>query len=139
MQPYPPFSLISGFCSYARKNRYTTSSILNITVNDLWFATLGGNYLWLAYLQLNSCHARHTYKNRAAHDQHGFFSLDDCQQHKVQDKQQCDRCNDRMNFFCFFLKDLDDAVEDKSTSDTIRNAVAQSHEQSSKESRNCFL
>src|SRR5699024_548453 len=58
MQPYPPFSLISGFCSYARKNRYTTSSIPDITVNDLWFATLGGNYLWLVYLQLNSCHAR---------------------------------------------------------------------------------
>ena len=54
------FSLISGFCSYARKNRYSTSSILNITVNDLWFTTLGGKYLWLAYLQLNSCHARHT-------------------------------------------------------------------------------
>ncbi len=62
MQPYPPFSLISGFCSYARKNRYTTSSIPDITVNDLWFATLGGNYLWLVYLQLNSCHARHTKK-----------------------------------------------------------------------------
>ena len=41
------------------------SSILDITVNDLWFTTLGGNYLWSAYLRLNSCHARHTLKKRS--------------------------------------------------------------------------
>ena len=64
-QPYPPFSLISGFCSYARKNRYTTSSILDITINDLWFTTLGGNYLWSVYLRLNPCHARHTIKTHS--------------------------------------------------------------------------
>ena len=53
----------SGFYSYARKNRYTTSSTHDITVNGLWFTTLGGNYLWLVCPQLNSCHARHTYKS----------------------------------------------------------------------------
>ncbi len=44
----------------AQKNRYTTSFTHDITVNGLWSTTLGGNYLWLVYLQLNSCHARHT-------------------------------------------------------------------------------
>ena len=68
-------ALYPGFCSYARKNRYTTSSILNITVNDLWFATLGGNYLWLVYLQLNSCHARHTYKKPFDVKMNGFFII----------------------------------------------------------------
>ena len=52
----------SSFCSYVQKNRYTTSSTHGITANSLWFTTLGGNYLWLVYLQLNSCHARHTIK-----------------------------------------------------------------------------
>ncbi|MCR0415510.1 hypothetical protein MKC77_21490, partial [[Clostridium] innocuum] len=42
------------------KNRYTTSFTHDITINGLWFTTLGGNYLWLACLQLNLCHARHT-------------------------------------------------------------------------------
>ncbi|MCR0411867.1 hypothetical protein MKC77_02865, partial [[Clostridium] innocuum] len=44
------------------KNRYTTSFTHDITINGLWFTTLGGNYLWLACLQLNLCHARHTIK-----------------------------------------------------------------------------
>lgn len=30
----------------------------------MWFTTLGGNYLWLVYLQLNSCHARHTLRRQ---------------------------------------------------------------------------
>lgn len=37
----------------SKKTIYTTSSILAITDNDLWFITLGGKYLWLVYLQLN--------------------------------------------------------------------------------------
>ena len=53
----------SSFCAYAQKNCYTTSFTHDITVNGLWFTTLGGNYLWLVYLQLNSCHARHTFKD----------------------------------------------------------------------------
>ena len=52
----------SSFCSYAQKNCYTTSFTHDITINGLWFTTLGGNYLWLVCLQLNLCHARHTIK-----------------------------------------------------------------------------
>ena len=50
----------SSFYAYAQKNCYITSFTHYITISGLWFTTLGGNYLWLVYLQLNSCHARHT-------------------------------------------------------------------------------
>ena len=48
----------SSFSVYAPKNCYTISSTHDITINGLWFTTLGGNYPWLVYLQLDSCHAR---------------------------------------------------------------------------------
>ena len=54
---------LSSFYSYAQKNRYITSSTHDITINGLWFTTLGGKYPWSVCLRLNSCHARHTQKD----------------------------------------------------------------------------
>ena len=54
----------SSFSAYARKNHYTTFSTHDITINNLPFTTLGGNYLWLIYFQLNSCHIRHAKKEQ---------------------------------------------------------------------------
>ncbi len=46
-QSYTPFSLISSFYSY---DCYTTSFILTITDNDLWFTTIGVNtHNWTSY------------------------------------------------------------------------------------------
>ena len=35
----------------------------SLTAFDLWFTTLGGNYLWSDFHRLAVCHARHTKKD----------------------------------------------------------------------------
>ena len=67
---YDRAGVIAENNTIAQKNRYTTSFTHDITINGLWFTTLGGNYLWLACLQLNLCHARHTIKRYAPASSH---------------------------------------------------------------------
>jgi len=43
-QPYPPFSLVSGFCSYGPRLCCTTFSPVAISGTGLCFAILGGKY-----------------------------------------------------------------------------------------------
>lgn len=61
------------------------------------------------------------------------------QQDEVKHEQSSADPEDRVNFSGFSGKYLYDAVEYKSCGDTIGNAVAEGHEDSRKECRNCFV
>lgn len=63
---------------------------------------------------------------------------DDRQQEKVQYKQKGGYPEDRMDPSDIFPADPDDTVRNKSKSNTVRNTVAQGHEEASEKCRDGF-
>ena len=68
-----------------------------------------------------------------------FVTLDECQQYKVKYEESGANPENRINFFNFALANLNEYVEYEACGYTVRNAVTESHENSGKECRNCFI